>query len=59
MIMHYVHPASYPVGTGTLSQGVKPSGREADHPPPSSTEVKNAWSCTSAPTIRLHGVKFN
>jgi hypothetical protein len=30
-----------------LFLGVKGLGREADHSPPSSAEVKNAWSCTS------------
>jgi hypothetical protein len=34
---------------GALSPGAQRSGREADHSPPSSAEVKNAWSCTSAP----------
>jgi hypothetical protein len=34
------HPASYPMGTRGLSLGVKLSGREADHSPPSSSEVK-------------------
>jgi hypothetical protein len=29
--------------------GVKWPGCEADHSPPSSAEVKNAWSCTSTP----------
>jgi hypothetical protein len=29
--------------------GVKRPGREADHSPPSSVEVKNAWSYTSTP----------
>jgi hypothetical protein len=29
--------------------GVKRQGREADHSPPSSAEVKNAWSYTSTP----------
>jgi hypothetical protein len=38
------HPASYPVGT----RGSFPGG-EADHLPPSSAEVKNAWSYTSTP----------
>jgi hypothetical protein len=38
------------------SLGVKRPGREADHSPPSSAEVKNAWSCTSIPPIHLHGV---
>jgi len=37
--------------------GIKRSGHEAEHrPPPASAEVKNAWSHTSIPTIRLHGV---
>jgi hypothetical protein len=38
-----------------LSLGVKRPGREADHLPPSSAEVKSAWSGTSTPPIRLHG----
>jgi hypothetical protein len=41
---------------GALSLGVKRPGREADHLPPSSAEVKNAWSYTSTPPIRLHGM---
>jgi hypothetical protein len=43
---------------GALSLGVKRPGREADHSPPSSAEVKIAWSYTSTPPIRLHGVVF-
>jgi hypothetical protein len=39
-----------------LSLGVKWPGCEADHSPPSSADVKNAWSYNSTPTIRLHGV---
>jgi hypothetical protein len=34
---------------GALSLAVKRPGREADHSPPSSAEVKNAWSYTSTP----------
>jgi hypothetical protein len=34
------HPASYPIGRGALSLGVKRPEREADHPPPSSVGVK-------------------
>jgi hypothetical protein len=34
---------------GALSLGVKLTRREADHSPPSSVEVKNAWSYTSTP----------
>jgi hypothetical protein len=41
---------------GTLSLGAKRPGREADPSPPSSAEVKNAWSYTSSPPIHLHSV---
>jgi hypothetical protein len=41
---------------GALSLGVKWQVRKADHSPPSSAEVKNAWSYTPTPQIRLHGV---
>jgi hypothetical protein len=41
---------------GAISLGVKRPGREADHSPPSSAEIKHAWSYTSTPPIRLHGV---
>lgn len=37
------HPASYPIvigGSPVRGEGVKWSGREADHSPPSSTEIK-------------------
>jgi hypothetical protein len=34
---------------GVLSLGVKRPGSEADHPLPSSADVKNAWSYTSTP----------
>jgi len=34
------YPASYPMGTGVFSLGVKRPGREADQSPPSSAEVK-------------------
>jgi hypothetical protein len=40
---------------GALSLGVKRQGREADHSPPFSAEVKNA-SYTSTPPIRFHGL---
>jgi hypothetical protein len=35
-----VHPASYPIGTSGSFPGGKAAGREADHSPPSSAEVK-------------------
>jgi hypothetical protein len=50
------HPASYPTVTGGSFSRGKAAGRETDHSPPSGAEVKNAWSCTSTSTIRLHGV---
>jgi hypothetical protein len=50
------HPASCPMGTRALFVGVKRLGREADHAPTSSAEVKNAWNYTSTTAIRLHGV---
>jgi hypothetical protein len=41
---------------GALSLEVKWRGREADHSTPSSTQDKNAWSYTSTPLVRLHGM---
>jgi hypothetical protein len=41
---------------GALSLVVRRSGREADHSPPSSAEVKNEWNYTSIPLICFHGV---
>jgi hypothetical protein len=36
-----VHPASYPMGTGgSVPRGKARPGRDADHSPPSSAEVK-------------------
>jgi len=35
--------------------GIKRPTREGDHSPPSTAEVKNEWSYTSAPPLRLHG----
>jgi len=41
---------------GALSLGVKLLGREADNLPPSSADIKNAWTCTSTPPISPHVV---
>jgi hypothetical protein len=51
-------PTQPPIQSGpvALSLGLKWPGGEADHSPPSSAEVKNAWSYTSTPPICLHGV---
>jgi len=53
------HPASYRVRTGSYYPAVKRQGREADHSPPSSVEVKIAWSHISTPQIRLHGMALS
>jgi hypothetical protein len=42
--------------SGPLSLGLKPSGREADHSPPSSAEVKECVELYSTPPISLYGV---
>jgi hypothetical protein len=44
-----VHTPSCPMDTRGSFPGLKRPGREADHSPPSSAEVKNAWSYTSTP----------
>jgi hypothetical protein len=44
---------------GALTSWVKRPGREADHSPASSDEVKYAWSYTSTALIRFHGVVLN
>jgi hypothetical protein len=51
----WVHPTSYPMGTaGTLLGGgggsVKRQAYEADHSPPSSSEIKKTWIYTSIPS---------
>jgi hypothetical protein len=44
------HPASYPTGTGVPFPGGKARpGRDADHSPPSSAEVKYERSYTFSP----------
>jgi hypothetical protein len=40
-----------------LSPGVKWQGREVEHSPPTSAEVKKTW--VSTPHIRLHGIVLN
>jgi len=41
---------------GPRVPAIKRQEREADHLPPSRAEVKNAWSYTSIPLVRLHCV---
>jgi hypothetical protein len=45
-----------PVGSGVLSLRVKRPGREADHSPPSSADVKEYVELYIHSPIRLHGV---
>jgi len=40
---------SYSMGTGGSFPGLKRPLREADHSPPSSSEIKNAWRYTTTP----------
>jgi len=49
------HSASYTKDTEVLYSGVKRPGREADHSPPSTSEIKNAWSNTSIHPYVLMG----
>jgi len=44
------------MGTGDPFPGLKQLEREADNSPPFSAEVKNVWSYTSTPPIRLYGM---
>jgi hypothetical protein len=41
---------------GVRSVGVKWQACEADHSPPFSAKVESEWSCTSVPSVFLHGV---
>jgi hypothetical protein len=50
------HQASYPMGTRASFLGVERQGREADHSPLSSADVKNVWGYTFNPPIRLQVV---
>jgi hypothetical protein len=52
------HPSSYPMGTGSSFPGIRRPGRKADHSPPSSAKIKNAWCCTTFPPS-FQGVVVN
>jgi hypothetical protein len=47
-----VHPTSYPMGAWDSFLGGK-AGREADHSPPGSAEVKKMWIYTSTSSYAL------
>jgi len=42
------HPASFSIGIIALVSGINWPGNGTNYSPPSSTDVKNAWSCISA-----------
>jgi hypothetical protein len=45
--------------TALISPGLERPGHEANHASPSGSEVKNEWSYTATPPLRLHGVRRN
>jgi hypothetical protein len=51
-----IHPASYPMGTWSLSSWVKRAKRKADQSLPFSAEVKNEKRYSAAPPVCLEGV---
>jgi len=55
----WVSPSLLSNGYRGSTLGEKRPRSEADNPPPSSVEVKNMWSYTSIPQIRLHGAVLN
>jgi hypothetical protein len=46
-----------PASSLLSGQGVKQPGREVDHSPPFTSEVKNGWGFTFAPPICLHDMQ--
>jgi len=42
-----------------LTQKIKRPVFKANHSPPYSAKIKNEWSYTTTPPIRLHGVVLN
>jgi len=56
-----LRPTQPPIqwATASLFLEVKRLEHEADHSPTSSAEIKNAWSYTSTPPVRLRGVMLN
>jgi hypothetical protein len=45
----WVHPAFYTLRSEAFSRAVKRPGREADHSPPTTAEVKKMWIYKSTP----------
>jgi hypothetical protein len=55
----WAHLASYQIDTWGSFPGVKWPGREADHSPPTSAEVKKTWINILTTPLRLYGVVLN
>jgi len=53
------HASSYPMGIRGSFRALKRLGREANHSPPPSADVKNIWSYTSNPPVRLQGIALS
>jgi hypothetical protein len=53
------HPASYRMGSRGSFLGGKTAGREADHSPPSSAEIKELVELYFHSPIRLYDVVLN
>jgi hypothetical protein len=54
-----VHPATYPMNMDTLSPGIKWQGREADHSPLTSVEVKKTCVYASTPLYTGTSLPFH
>jgi len=52
-IVSGAHLAAYSMGSGALSPRVEQPEYVVDLSPPSVTEVKKEWSCTSTPSCRV------
>jgi hypothetical protein len=52
-------PASYPMSSGASFPGKNEPRSVAGYSFPSSAEIKNAWSYSSIPHIRIHGLVPN
>ena len=52
----WAHPSSSSMGTSVLFE-VKQPGHEVNHSLPSSAEVRNEWSCTSAVFLFLRSIQ--
>ena len=57
--VHGAYLVSYSMRAEAFFPEAKRPAWKADHRPPSSAEVKNTWSYTSAPPVYFHGVRWD